>query len=949
MLLVDKLKLKNFKSFNKVTIPFSEGFTTIVGANASGKSNVIDAILFAFGATSLKSLRANKLVDLVNYNSKEGIAEVFLELKETGKDEPILLNRSIDRHGRSVARLNNKRKPLNELSSYLQELGVTPQGHNIILQGDVTRIVEMSAKERRTIIDEISGIKEFDEKKARALKELSKVELKLKEASIVLNERTKQLNKLSNDRNSALKYLQFGRKLKQSRKTLLRLEEKNLQKELKEIEDKISKQEKELKEFEEKTLNLKKTLTEKEGLLQEKNDYLISLSQKETGLLHAKLEEKRTSKKVFEERQSFLENEKSFQSNKLNQLRENRKELKENIEKTKNELVKAEEKLNEVSSVFNKARKAQDSYMRSLKEKEKVLLENEEQLSLIASEKNILKEEINQVEKELHSLENQLQLSLQLKEKQLTEEKNKSHSRDFIMKKLSENREKILSIRRELTLFEKELKLNDVQKNRMIKLREQLSVLEENQKHLQLRINEFTGVKNLMVIDEKNFQPKKTSLEKQLIDLNLKLTNLFKKEKPLLKSIKNIKDEKQTLIVGSEGKSFTSFSSEFENLKTEVQNLKLNLGQVMLPKENELKKEQNSILINLKENAEKTNLIELELKKTGLDLRELNLKLEGFYKKHENIVSEKNVLVETITNLREKLSQRDQKFYSLTQHLNSLKVSYSGEKVRLNDLTLELKDFSDVKVLTEPDLKELKKSIPIIEEEIRKLEPVNLKAIDLYKEQEIEVQDLQQKTEKLSEEKLAVENLITEIEVKRVSVFMTCFNEINKNFQHTYSLLANNDGSLQLTDYDNPIEAGLLVKAKHEGEQFKNIEAMSGGEKSLTALSFLFAIQLYSPSSFYILDEVDAALDDVNSTKLSQLIQELSKKSQFIAITHNDTIIKHADQVVGIALNKEKKVSVVGLKLKSASIKRLQEENSNKVESELVHKAIEHEMHEIKE
>ena len=123
------------------------------------------------------------------------------------------------------------------------------------------------------------------------------------------------------------------------------------------------------------------------------------------------------------------------------------------------------------------------------------------------------------------------------------------------------------------------------------------------------------------------------------------------------------------------------------------------------------------------------------------------------------------------------------------------------------------------------------------------------------------------------------------------------------------------EGQLSLSNTEKPLEAGLVIEAKHKGQNLQNIDSMSGGEKSLTALAFLFAIQLYEPAPFYVFDEADAALDKENSSKIVGLIKEVSKQSQFIAITHNEALINEADQIIGVALNKQKS-SVIGLKLK---------------------------------
>jgi len=189
-----------------------------------------------------------------------------------------------------------------------------------------------------------------------------------------------------------------------------------------------------------------------------------------------------------------------------------------------------------------------------------------------------------------------------------------------------------------------------------------------------------------------------------------------------------------------------------------------------------------------------------------------------------------------------------------------------------------------------------------------------MRAVESFGELKKEVSDITEKSGKLEHERLAVLDLINKIEVKRTNVFMDCFNAINKNFNQLFYSFFSGEGSLSLSNPENPLEAGLIIQAKHK-EALQNLDSMSGGEKSLTALAFLFAIQLYEPAPFYVFDEADAALDAEKSIKLGRMIQEISKTSQFLAITHNEQLIKQADQIIGVALNKEKS-SVIGLKLR---------------------------------
>jgi chromosome segregation protein len=169
--------------------------------------------------------------------------------------------------------------------------------------------------------------------------------------------------------------------------------------------------------------------------------------------------------------------------------------------------------------------------------------------------------------------------------------------------------------------------------------------------------------------------------------------------------------------------------------------------------------------------------------------------------------------------------------------------------------------------------------------------------------------------------------MIEKIEVKRTNVFMGCFQELGRHFSETFFDLFGGEGMLSLSNPENPLESGLIIEAKHKGNSLQNIDSMSGGEKTLTALAFLFAIQLYEPAPFYVFDEADAALDKENSLKMVKIIKETSKSSQFIAITHNDPLIREADQIIGVALNKQKS-SVIGLRLREQVIESEEQKSS---------------------
>jgi chromosome segregation protein len=202
---ITELEIDNFKSFSKKTkIPFLEGFTVISGPNGSGKSNIIDSILFVLALSSSRNLRAEKLTDLINLNSGRNTAEVALAFSDGTK-----IRRRIKRTGNgyySYNYLNERLCKQSDIVDHLAKHGIKPHGYNVVMQGDVTRIMEMSDFERRKIIDEIAGVAEFDTKKAQSLSELDVVRERIEREELLLLELGKRANELKRERTHALEY-----------------------------------------------------------------------------------------------------------------------------------------------------------------------------------------------------------------------------------------------------------------------------------------------------------------------------------------------------------------------------------------------------------------------------------------------------------------------------------------------------------------------------------------------------------------------------------------------------------------------------------------------------------------------------------------------------------------------------------------------------------------------
>jgi chromosome segregation protein len=225
MVHIKRVELSHFKSFGGTTaVPILPGFTVVSGPNGSGKSNILDALLFCLGLASSKGMRAERLPDLVNHNNaqrsgREASVTVTLDLSEAGAAVPI--DWSVTRRLRVSAQggytsnyyINGESSTLGELHEKLHTLRIYPEGYNVVLQGDVTSIISMNARERREIIDELAGVAAFDRKINQAKSTLTEVKDKTDRCHIVVTELTAQRDRLSQDRIKAEKYQKLREEL----------------------------------------------------------------------------------------------------------------------------------------------------------------------------------------------------------------------------------------------------------------------------------------------------------------------------------------------------------------------------------------------------------------------------------------------------------------------------------------------------------------------------------------------------------------------------------------------------------------------------------------------------------------------------------------------------------------------------------------------------------------
>ena len=305
-----------------------------------------------------------------------------------------------------------------------------------------------------------------------------------------------------------------------------------------------------------------------------------------------------------------------------------------------------------------------------------------------------------------------------------------------------------------------------------------------------------------------------------------------------------------------------------------------------------------------------------ELRKTIEDSKELYEEIEKEIREQTAKRDELNQKHKDFLRMREELSKHISALDKECFRLNSQKESYeSASEKQMNymweeyDLTynraMELRD----KNLT--DLAFMRRQIQTLKSDIKKLGTVNVNAIEDYKSVSERYEFLKNQHDDLVEAEATLVQIIDELDAAMRKQFSEQFARIAEEFNIVFrQLFGGGKGTLELMEDEDILEAGIRIIAQPPGKKLQNMMQLSGGEKALTAISLLFAIQNLKPSPFCLLDEIEAALDDNNVTRFAQYLHKLTENTQFIVITHRRGTMASADRLYGITMQ-EKGVSTL--------------------------------------
>ena len=247
--------------------------------------------------------------------------------------------------------------------------------------------------------------------------------------------------------------------------------------------------------------------------------------------------------------------------------------------------------------------------------------------------------------------------------------------------------------------------------------------------------------------------------------------------------------------------------------------------------------------------------------------------------------------------------------------LATLQEQLTAQRAELPDPLPEIPDTAT------QDLSQLQHELRSLQKRLQAMEPVNMLALEEYDRTQARLEELTEKLETLQEERtellLRIENFTT----LRQRAFKEAYDVVDINFQSIFATLSDGDGHLQLEDPQDPFNGGLNLVAHPKGKPVQRLASMSGGEKSLTALSFIFALQRYRPSPFYAFDEVDMFLDGANVERLARMIKQQAQEAQFIVVSLRRPMIESAERTIGVTQARGAYTQVLGIKLpQSASV-----------------------------
>lgn len=972
-----EIKASGFKSFaDTIDIELTNGISGIVGPNGSGKSNVVDAVRWVLGEQSVKQLRGEgAMSDVIFTGSKSrraaSFASVTLVFDNSDKylnieyDE-VQIKRTIYKTGENEYFINNTRARLKDILELFMDTGASKESFNIISQGDVANILSGKAEDRRVIFEEASGVLKYKKRKDEALRKLSKTHDNMARVDDIISELNTNMEPLKKQSEDAKIYLEKKEKLenveialtvndiekynyeyKYSKEKVSELtlsitkmlsENSSEQAKIEAIKNNISKLNSELylkqQELVKVSANAEKLSGEK-AMISERSKYnsedvklhdnIISLKEKilkiesQISALNKEIESEKSNNKVIGEKLnnteiklSEIEKNKENLNSKLNQkLREitaqkHRKEVLMNSLENNSSLpysvknVLNNPKLTGIHGVLGKLLEFEEKYSEAL------------EVSLMSSVSHIVCDNEEDAKEAVRYLKNNnlgratfLPISV-IKPRSIDSESYETiksmngfvDTASNLVKYDTKYRNIILSLLGTIVVVDNIDNANLISK----KLKNRYKVVTMTGEVVNIG-GSITGgsLKKSSILSER-YELENVIKDIDVLDSEIK--EIENKINEVDDNYTNLELEKNSIII-----SVNSNSEILKNKYNVLDDLTNEKSTLMT----ELSNNQN-IVNNVITNEEEKILNEYykEIEKRD----ELNIEINQIHKKIE-------LENEDLINNESSLKNNNQEYNKAQEELKSHEIKVNRLDVKIDNLlNILTNDYSisyekaKEKYILEIDSDEARSIVSTLKREIKSLGDVNVGAIEEYDRVKERYEFLNKQKEDLTNAENVLLEIITEMDDIMKDKFSSTFNKIKEAFNETFRKLFNGGkAELKLTDPSNILETGIDIIALPPGKKLQHISLLSGGEKTLTAIALLFSILKVRPVPFCILDEVEAALDEVNVDNFGKYLKEFKGDTQFIIITHKKKTMEYADVLYGITMQESGVSKLVSVKL----------------------------------
>lgn len=971
-----EIKISGFKSFaDKTNITLDDNITCIVGPNGSGKSNIIDAVKWVLGEQSIKSLRgSNNMSDVIFAGSKSrsplNLASVSLVFDNSDSYlkvpyTEISVTRKVFRSGENEYYLNNEKCRLKDIYDLFLDSGMGKYAFNIISQGEVSKIISDSPYERRTIFEEAAGVLKYKRRKEEALKKLEKTNENLTRVKDIIKELEEQIEPLKIQSEQASKYLKIKENLEQIEIALIAndLEKLNVlyHEQTKQIEDLTN-------EIIEKTTNITNDDIELEKKKQELEKITTNLTSLQQNLLILTKEEEKLNgeKNIIKERSKYDAEDVKVHEN-ITNLKEQKLSLNNKLLSIKTDLTILDNKIKEVlkdnsnknneyvslnntkEDIKNKISALENSKLQK-EYKIKYLNDYIENSSFPVSIKRLLGNP------KLIGIHNTISKLINIDEKYLLAlDVSLGGAKDYLVVDNPNVAKTCINYLKENNLGRVTFFPLDVIKPRYIE-DNILNVVNDMDGFIDILANLvsydsnykniiFNQLGNVLVVDnidnankiskKINNKYKIVTLDGEIINVGGSITGGTVKKKSIISEkyelenllTKKDMEEKEILSLKQKQEEIDKNIKQFENILYEI-----GKNKILLTEEYNAKNENYKLLKN------QLDRITLELNNLeDLEDNSINEEEEKILKKYYEVLKEKELVNKKIILLneeKEKVSSLIEEYQAkyrlnnsnvrnLEEKKKTLEIENSKMSVKMDNLLNILSEtyqmtFEKAKAnyVLEEDIDVARKNVNSYKKELKEIGIVNLGAIEEYERVSKRYEFLTKQDNDLEEAITTLLKIINELDSVMEKEFIKTFKEIEIEFNNVFKeLFKGGSAKLKLTDESNILETGVNIEVSPPGKKITSISLLSGGEKTLTAISLLFAVLNVKKIPFCLFDEVEAALDEANVDRVGTYFNKYIGKTQLIIITHKKKTMEYANTLYGITMQESGVSKLVSVKL----------------------------------